>query len=370
MGKRALIGYVKTNVHDHERYLLHLEDLTYMSIAAGYNPLKTVIQSRPKPTVNFLFGRGKVEEIKDIISQEDIEIFITYNILTSKQKLNLENELRINVIDRYDLTLEIFEQNATSKLEKMQIELARLIKQFPYIKLWASIKYLKERPGYKSSGEYAYHRVISYLRRRIKNLENELKCEEERRLHQLKKRRELGIPIVTLTGYYSVGKTSLFNALTGLRKPTGEEPFTTLSSKYYAVGRKIMLVDTIGFVADLDPRMISSFNVTLNDIRYSDLTILVVDVSERPKMIRYKTEASLGILSELGIDDDKILICANKIDLIKNEDLYERLAILKTLINNSPIIPVSAKKGWNIDKLYDICKNILDSTVQTQLPLE
>lgn len=362
----ALIGYVKTNPHDHFKYLVYLADLIGIAKAAGYNPIDTVIQVLPKETVNYVFGSGKVDEIASIIKEGDVDVFIIYNVLSSAQQLNLERRLGIRVIDRYDLTLEVFEKNANDTLSKMQIELARLVKAFPYEKLKASIKYLGNRPGYSASGEYAYHSVVGSIKKRIKKLQKELEWRRLIRLKQLEERKRLSIPIISLAGYYGAGKTSIFNILTKLSRPVLGVPFTTLSSKYSSVKvgeEKCLLVDTIGFVAGLDPRVINAFKLTLDDIRYSDGLILVVDVSDSLQIMKFRAEACLSILKDLGVNEGKIIIAANKID--KNNDNSElklKISYLENLIDKPVIIPCSARTKVGINKLAKKALTLVKTT--------
>jgi len=366
----ALIGYVKTNPHDHFKYLIHLDDLIGIARAAGYNPVDTVIQVLPKETVNYAFGYGKIDEIANIIREKRINVFIVYNVLSSTQQLNLERRLSIRVIDRYDLTLEVFERNANDVLSKMQIELARLVKVFPYEKLKASIRYLGNRPGYSASGEYAYHSVVGSIKRRIKKLQRELEWRRLIRLKQLEERRKLGIPIISLAGYYGAGKTSIFNILTRLNRPVLGIPFTTLSSKYSSIklGRnKCLIVDTIGFVAGLDPRVIDAFKLTLDDIRFSDGLILVIDVSDSLQIMEFRAKTCLSILKDLGISEDKIIIAANKID--KNTpDLNLKIKYLESLIDTPVIIPCSAHTKIGINKLAETVIKLVKPHSESNMP--
>lgn len=360
----ALIGYVKTDPHDHFKYSVYLDDLIGIARAAGYNPIDTVIQVLPKETVNYVFGSGKIDEIASIIRGRGVDVFIIYNVLSSAQQLNLERRLGVRVIDRYDLTLEVFERNANDILSRMQIELARLIKAFPYEKLKASIRYLGNRPGYSSSGEYAYHSVVGSIRRRIKRLQRELEWRRLIRLKQLEERRRLGIPIISLAGYYGAGKTSIFNILTRLNRPVLGIPFTTLSSKYSSVnlgGERCILVDTIGFVAGLDPRVIDAFKLTLDDIRYSDGLILVVDVSDSLQIMKLRAEASLSILRDLGVNEDKIIIAANKIDR-GSDSLDLKISYLESLMDKPVVVPCSARTRVGISKLAKTALTLVKAT--------
>ncbi|MGB9728888.1 MAG: GTPase [Thermoprotei archaeon] len=358
---KCIIGYVKTDVHDHIFYKLHIEDLSNMARSIGYEPAGIVVQTMPKENIKFLFGSGKVEELKTKIRESEIEALILYNITNSIQKLNLETTLNVKVLDRYDLTLEIFDQNASDKISKLQIELAKLLKSMPYEKLKASIRYFRDKPGPKSSGEYAYHKTIGQLKRRINQLENEIEYARRKRYMQLKQRQSLGLPIIALSGYYGAGKTTLFNNLTNLRKPVLGKPFTTLSSKYYLCrtgGERYLLIDTIGFAAGLDPRMIHSFRLTLDDIRLSDSIISVIDISDQPIILKYRAQTVASILEELSINKNKIVIAANKIDLLNEQTVKDRIEILKQIFNPAPIIPISAQQKINLKQLIQTTINI------------
>ncbi|MEM1569241.1 MAG: GTPase [Candidatus Bathyarchaeia archaeon] len=353
--RKALIGMVKKNPHDHNLYLLKLTEFKSLVEAAGYEVCGTVIQVRPKESVDYVFGKGKVEEIKKLVDKEGADIFAVYNILSSKQKYNLENYLGVSVLDRYEVTLQIFDNASSDELSKLQVELARLIKSYPYEKLKASFKYRvgREHPWKRSSGEYIYHSVVNTLRRRIARVYDELEKRKKIRIEQIFKRRRIGSPIVCIAGYYSSGKTSLFNALTGLNKPVSPKPFTTLSSKYYLTNNygEVFLVDTIGFVHDLDPRMLESFELTLNDIKFADIIILVVDCSDPQPIMFFRLSTCLDILKSLEVDSNRIVVALNKVDLLSREEVSNRLKIVSEYVNPIPVTQVSAKEKLNLEKL-------------------
>lgn len=352
---RALLGFVRTDPHDHMVYKAQLSDLAGIARAAGYEPVDTITQLLGKETVNFVFGRGKVEEMRRRVREVGAEALVVYNTLSSAQKLNLEKALKVKVVDRYELALEVFSLNASDKLSKMQIELARLIKSYPYEKLRASIRFVRDRPGPKSLGEYAYHSVLGQIKRRIKQLEEELEKARQIRLAQLAKRKELGIPVIALAGYYGAGKTSIFNALTKLKRPVLGRPFTTLSSKYFAVYREtpFMLVDTIGFAMGLDPDVIHAFRLTLDDIRQSDAVILVVDISDEVPIVQLRTKTCLGILKTLGIGRGKVVVAGNKVDLV-NGGLEEKLNVLRHMAAGCDVVLTSAANKQNLWELAKV----------------
>ncbi|MCX8183346.1 MAG: 50S ribosome-binding GTPase [Crenarchaeota archaeon] len=364
---KAWLCMVKTDPHDHHLYRIRLGELRELSTAAGYTVAGSTIQVSPKENVAFMLGRGKLEEIRQQVAENSVESVIFYNVLTSKQKYNLEKILGLEVLDRYDLTLKIFEISSSDRLSKLQIRLARLLKEIPYQKLLASIRFKtgREHPGPRSLGEYAYHETVASLLKRRSMIQAEIEKRRLEKLSQLKRRREIGVPTVCITGYYNAGKTTLFNALTNLSKPVSPRPFTTLSSKYYLLPNsklEVFLVDTIGFVLDLDPRLIASFSMTLDDIRLSDLVMLTVDVSDPSDLLLLRIKTCLDILRSLKVEDEKILVVFNKCDLAaSNEEVRLKIDRAYPLIHNLPYCVVSARLRKGLDELMGLVACRLDN---------
>ncbi|MEM3026046.1 MAG: GTPase [Thermoproteota archaeon] len=365
---------VKTDPHDHHLYRIRLGELRELSIAAGYSVAGSTIQVNPKENVAFMLGRGKLEELRQHIAENGVESVIFYNVLTSKQKYNLERILGIEVLDRYDLTLKIFDISSSDRLSKLQIRLARLLKEIPYQKLLASIRFKtgREHPGPRSLGEYAYHETVASLLKRRSMIQAEIEKRRLEKLSQLKRRREMGVPTVCITGYYNAGKTTLFNALTNLSKPVSPRPFTTLTSKYYLLPHRkleVFLVDTIGFVLDLDPRLIASFSLTLDDIRLSDLVMLTVDVSDPSDILLLRIKTCLDILRNLKVTDDRILVVFNKCDLAAgSEEVRFKINRAYPLIYNLPYCLVSAKLRKGLDELMELVASRLDNLARPVSP--
>ncbi|MEM2810819.1 MAG: GTPase [Candidatus Korarchaeum sp.] len=352
---RVMTGIVKTDVHDHTLFRIRMGELESLLSALGYRVIERVVQVREKESVDFVFGKGKVSEIKEKVKKLNPDLFVIYNNITSKQKWNLERALGIEVADRYDVTLMIFKEAASDMLSKLQIELASLEKLFPYVKLSASIKYKRMRAGFRGGGEYAYHKQIRALQKRIRILRDKIERLSRQRELEILKRLESGANIMVLTGYYNAGKTSIFNALTGFEKPVSDKPFTTLSSKYAGVeGERVYLVDTIGFVMDLDPRLIASFKLNLLDIEYSSKQILVIDIADRDDLLKIKLLEDLRILKGLGKGESSFLIAANKADLVRESDLKRKIELVRDLVGEDiPIIPVSAVTGRGLRELVE-----------------
>ncbi|MEM2931016.1 MAG: GTPase [Thermoproteota archaeon] len=364
---RAWLCMVKTDPHDHHLYRIRLGELRELSIAAGYSVAGSTIQVSPKENVAFMLGRGKLEEVRQQAAENSVESIIFYNVLTSKQKYNLEKILGVEVLDRYDLTLRIFDISSSDRLSKLQIRLARLLKEIPYQKLLASIRFKtgREHPGPRSLGEYAYHETVASLLKRRSIIQAEIEKRRLEKLSQLKRRREMGVPTVCITGYYNAGKTTLFNALTNLSKPVSPRPFTTLTSKYYLLPHRkleVFLVDTIGFVVDLDPRLIASFSITLDDIRLSDLVMLTVDISDPSDLMLLRIKTCLDILRSLKVKDERILIVFNKCDLAAgSEEVKLKIDRAYPLIHDLPYCLASAKLRKGLDELMGLIASRLDN---------
>jgi len=358
--RKALVAMLRRLREPYWRF--KFEEFKRLVQAAGYVIIQEVIQLKDKPKSATLFGRGKIEEMKKIIEKNNIEYVIVYNVLKSIQKANLELALRRTVLDRYDITLEIFANNATDTVSKLQIELAKIQREIPYVRLMVNARFRGDRVFIGAGGEYKWKVILSSLRRRMKNLKEEIERRRAEKLRIIESRKKDGFKIVSIIGYYNAGKTSLFNALTGENKPVSDMPFTTLSSKYSRIlgASKILLVDTIGFVVDLDPRIISSFELNIDDIRYSDALIHVIDASDSPEWFRIKFITSLDILEKEGIKDTKRIIALNKIDLLK--DTLE-IEMIKNIIEGEskkrlgfvpPIVEVSAKSKIGLSKLVKV----------------
>jgi GTP-binding protein HflX len=209
------------------------------------------------------------------------------------------------------------------------------------------------KAGFKGGGEYAYHKQIRAMQKRIKILNDKIEKLSRQRELEILKRIDDGAKIAVLTGYYNAGKTSIFNALTGFNKPVSDKPFTTLSSKYAGIdGEKVYIVDTIGFVIDLDPRLIASFKLNLLDIKYSNKQILVIDISDKDELLKIKLKEDLRILKELGKGKESMIIAANKADLVGDSDMKRKEKLVMDIAGKGvPLIPVSAVDGRGLREL-------------------
>ena len=354
---RAILCMLKTNVHDHVVFRLKLDELRRLVETMGVEVVGDVVQSRHRSFAKFHVGSGKVKEIEKLVKRRRANLVVFYNILRSSQKLNLIRALGVDVVDRVEVTLEIFDRMASDNLSKLQIEAARLEKLAPFFKLEASMRYHHDRPFFRSMGEYAFHSQLRELTRRQARNRKEIKALVKEKRQRIRQRRRLGFPMVCISGYYNAGKTSLFNALTGDNKLVSDKPFTTLSSKYqrrYVDHETTLLfIDTIGFVIDLDPRLIRSFELNLEDMKSADLVILLLDVTDPILTLRIKIAEGIRLLREMEIPRDKIVIVFNKIDLTPDtlDDIVDELGVER---HSLPWIEVSAKERENLDDLLGL----------------
>ncbi|MFQ5800660.1 MAG: GTPase HflX [Candidatus Hydrothermarchaeales archaeon] len=295
-----------------------LSEIKSLCKTAGYD-VADIFTQKGGASRRYLIRKGKVREIKDFIRANEIQLVVFENFLTSGQVLALEDELKVPVIDRFDLILNVFELHAASKEAKLQIELARLKRKMPYIKMYLSRKVKTEHPGFGGSGEFIIHSTITTIHKRIKSIEESLERFENRTALQRGRRKKVG-KVVSLAGYTNVGKTSLLYALTGVKKPVKDELFTTLRTKTASLtynGSKFLINDTIGFIRNLPYQLIYAFNATLMDIASSDLILIIHDSSLEPEELLRRKEICEDILTNIGADKAKWLDVENKIDLGK-----------------------------------------------------
>ena len=357
MIKHAIVGMLRMDPHDHVLFKLQLKELEALTKALGYEVVERLTQTNIRTKGGFLIGSGKVEELSDLVRTNDVELVVFYNVLNSKQKLNLSLALNCEVIDRYELALRIFEEMASDRISKLQIELARERKLFPFYQLQAEVKYAgKDRaPPWAGTGEYAFHSKIKGIQKKISKVKREISVLANEKTRQIQERRKLGIPLVCIAGYYNAGKTTLFNLLTGENKLVGDRPFKTLSSKYQRLQADHhdtpLFIDTIGFVVGLDPALIKAFELNLMDMNEADLLLFMIGVDDEPEFLFHKLKFGLHLLRDIGVENNRILIVLNKFDLFDGESPEKALSALRPLLEQYEWTSISAKERKGVDEL-------------------
>lgn len=284
------------------------------------------------------------------------------------QAYNLAKATGVEAIDRFQLILEIFTKRATTTEAKLQIQLARLRRELAYAKEKVRLAKMGEQPGFMGLGAYeveVYHREI---KRQVHTIRRKLKkIRIKRQLHR-EGRIELGFPSISLAGYTNAGKSSLFNSLADEEAPVDNALFTTLSTTTRLVKilkRNFLLTDTVGFIDRLPLTLIEAFHSTLEETIYSDLILLVVDISEPLEVIRRKLAVCLETIERIGASGIPIITALNKIDLLSEEEVHKKLEVIK---DSAPKpVPISALYGTNLVLLKKEIFKTLNNYVQAAI---
>jgi len=347
--KRVILVQRNEPTNDESKNIRKLIELQDLAISANNKVVGDVTQTR-RPDRKYQIGRGKVEELALMIEELGADGIIFSNQLSTTQIYNISETCKCEVIDKFQLILEIFARRATTKRSKLQVELAKLQYELPKAKAIMSLLKKEERPGFMGLGSYedSYEQDI---RSRISRIQKELASVQKDNESLRIKRHEYGFSIVSLAGYTSSGKSTLFNALVDEDVHVEDMLFTTLLPITRALnirGRRVLLTDTVGFIEDLPHWMIDAFRSTLNEIFLADVILLVVDSCESPDIMRQKLVTSHDTLWE-QIKGVPIITVLNKIDKITENEFKERLENVGYLTPNP--VAVSAKNGLGFDEL-------------------
>ena len=332
--------------------------------SAGYTVVGKIEQIR-KADPKYQIGRGKVRELAKLVEETGAEKIIFDNFLKPVQAYNLAKETGVEVIDRFQLILEIFARRASTTEAKLQIELARLKRELTRAKEKVRLAKMGEQPGFMGLGAYEVDVYYETIKRHIHTIQRKLKkIREKRKLHR-RRRIELGFSSISLAGYTNAGKSSLFNALTREQVPVDNALFTTLSTTTRLInlyGRKVLLTDTVGFIDRLPITLIEAFHSTLEETIFSDLILLVVDISEPLTDIERKISYSLDTIHKIGASGIPIVTAFNKIDKLSKKEVEHKIESLKELAPNP--VPISALYGINLDILKYELRRQLKNYVQ------
>jgi GTP-binding protein HflX len=345
--------------------------LKSLAEAADYNVVGHVEQIR-QPDAGFQIGKGKADELAELVDEVNAERVIFDNELKPIQSYNLAKVVGVEIIDRFQLILEIFSKRASTNEAHLQIRLARLRHQLPRAREMVRLARMGERPGFLGLGTFQVDVYNEEIKRQIHSIRQELKkIRAQRGLHRVR-RTELGFPLISLAGYTSAGKTTLFNFLTGAAKSVNLGIFTTLTTTTRAVDLdvgRVLVTDTVGFIDRLPLTLVEAFHSTLEETILSDAIILLVDFHESLDEIQRKLSYSLEVLNEIGAGGIPTVTAFNKIDLLTENELKARFDRVVELAPN-PIL-ISAVKGTNLEELkHLVASEIGDvSTTVFSLPL-
>ena len=344
-----------------------LAELRELAHAADYEVVGTFVQSR-RHDRKYQIGCGKVEELAELVVSLDAEKIIFNNQLSMAQINNTSEICNCEVIDRFQLILEIFAKRATTKRAKLQVELAELQYKLPKIKAMISLGRKNERQGFMGLGRYedSYEQDI---KGRIARIRAELLQEGTGSESQRIFRHERGFSLVTLAGYTNAGKSTLFQSLVEEDTIIRDMLFTTLSPTTRSLtvnNRKMLLTDTVGVIEDLPHWLVDAFRSTLDEIFLADVILLVVDMSDPVDIIRQKLAVSHDIFWK-RTEGAVIVTALNKADLLPDEELQEKRDMIRDLAP-APVM-ISARSGEGLTELKQLLYENLPKWEQCRISI-
>jgi len=301
-------------------------------------------------------GKGRLEEIKAYTDREKTDFIIFGNELTPVQQRNIEDFLKVRVIDRTELILHIFGEHAKSREGKIQVELAQLSYILPRLTGYGiSLSRIGGGLGIKGPGEMKLEVYRRRIKERMHRLKKEIEeIEKHREIIRMSRKRK-NFPVVSVIGYTNVGKTSIINKMSSSELYVANKLFSTLDPAtrgvYLGENRVCLMTDTVGLLYNIPHHMIEAFKSTLEEVTFADLILCVYDISS-PNMERQYTTV-IDVLKLLSCEDKPKIDVYNKIDLLNQEDLH----ILKNRYSDA--IFISAYKGEGLDVLKEKIKEVL-----------
>jgi len=341
-----------------------LEELEKLAEAAGYTVVAKLEQIR-RPDSRYQIGAGKVEELAALVKETGAEKILFDNPLKSVQAYNLAKATGVEVINRFQLILEIFTKRATTTEAQLQIQLATQQYELAHAKERVRLTKMKEQPGFMGLGAYEADVYQDAVKRQISTIQKKLERIREKRLLHRERRAALGFSAISLAGYTSAGKSSLFNALTEETVRVDKALFTTLSTTTRLVEfskRKFLLTDTVGFIDRLPLMLMDAFHSTLEETIYADLIILVLDMNEPVETIEKKNNICLETIDHIGATGIPIITALNKIDLLPEAEIDQKLETLQEKIKNP--VRISALCHTNLDLIKHEILEKLENYVQ------
>src|SRR5260221_4767030 len=333
--------------------MIELADLTR---TAGAEVVGTDIQRRSGVDPAHFIGMGKVEELREMRQEGAFDVVICNDDLSPRQQRNLERELKVRVLDRTEVILDIFAQHARTHEGRLQVEAARLHHMLP--RLIGSYAYDRQVGGRRGgvgarggAGEQQIEVERRRIRKRMRDLEREIEQVRSQRHQQRTGRRRAELETAAIVGYTNAGKSTLLNALTGAHVQAEQRAFATLDPTTRRLdlptGREVLLTDTVGFIQKLPTDLVAAFRATLEEVTEADLIIQVLDVSSPTVLDQAATVESE--LADLQAADKPRVVVLNKADLLGPA---ARRRLLASLAERYPgVVAISATMGSGFDEL-------------------
>ena len=344
-----LAGLAAASMDERERSSdASMEELAALVETAGGETVAMLIQNRPTPEPRSFIGDGKVQELKGIIEMNDCDLAVFDNELSPSQMRVLSEELGVKVLDRSGLILDIFAQRAQTREGQLQVELAQYKYLLPRLTgMWTHLVRQTASGGAspigtRGPGETQLETDRRHIRRKIQKLEEELAAVRKVRGTQRRRREKNAMPVVALVGYTNAGKSTLLNCLTGESIPANDRLFDTLDTTTRRLRldetQEVLLSDTVGFIRKLPTHLIEAFKATLEELKYADVLLHVIDISnpEWEEQARVVDE----LIRQLGAESTPCIRVYNKCD-----------AYFGILPHGEDVMCLSAKSGEGADAL-------------------
>lgn len=363
--KTVLVGLV-TQRQNEAKANEYLDELAFLAETAGAEPQKRFIQKLDYPNPRTYVGKGKLEEIKNYVEENEIGLVIFDDDLTTKQVSNIEKELQVKILDRTSLILDIFAKRAQTATARTQVELAQYQYLLPRLtRMWTHLERQRGGIGMRGPGETQIETDRRIILDKISRLKEELRSIDKQKSIQRKNRGKL--TRVALVGYTNVGKSTIMNLLSKSDVFAENKLFATLDTTVRKVtidNLPFLLTDTVGFIRKLPTHLVDSFKSTLDEVREADLLVHVVDVSH-PNFEEQIEVVNKTLADVCGANTKPMILVFNKIDAFSyvpkdEDDLTERkrenipLQELKETymarMDNNCVF-ISAKDRINIDEL-------------------
>ncbi|MGE3919434.1 MAG: ribosome rescue GTPase HflX [Gammaproteobacteria bacterium] len=354
-GEKAILVHVDFNERADKK---DSEEFYQLALSAGADIVDSITTTRTIPDVKYFVGLGKAEEIKNLVSQAKIDLVLFNHSLSPSQERNLEKLLKCRVIDRTGLILDIFAQRAQSFEGKLQVELAQLNHLATrLVRGWTHLERQRGGIGLRGPGETQLESDRRLIRNRIKTIRSRLDKVQKSRAQNRRARQRSLLPTVALVGYTNVGKSTLFNLLSGAHVYVANKPFATLDPTMRQIALPgagpIILADTVGFIRDLPHDLIEAFSATLEETREASLLIHVIDSQDESR------EAHIvqvnEVLAQIGAQNIPRLLVYNKIDL--RPEL--KPDIIKNAEGKPAISHISVRENLGIDLLLQAIADLV-----------